>query len=298
MPRRRKFAPIAVAPSLMTLCNLICGFLAVFYASRADEGGGVGPYTPIDIAAGLIFVGMIFDAFDGAVARATRSTSRFGAQLDSMADMVTFGVAPAFLIVELNQVQTPFFAEMPFDTYFDRGVLLIAVAYAACAALRLARFNAAKDAPSRNEADDEEATFDGLPSPAAAGAVAAMALLCITVRDYVDPQLNTRFAQYFIMAAAGLTLVLALLMVSPLPYSHLFSRYLKGREPFHYIGLGVVLLILLLTIPQWAAAAGFLAYCLSSPIAWLAGRPQADEDDDEPTPPTAPADPISTHRLN
>ena len=114
--KRRRLKSMSLFPTLLTLGNLICGFAAIHFALRAmyDLGAGI-PDDAIQtfsraawermlpsyltIGAGLIMLGMVFDCFDGLVARATRSTTNFGGQLDSLADVVTFGVAPATLMV-------------------------------------------------------------------------------------------------------------------------------------------------------------------------------------------------------
>src|SRR5581483_9814286 len=104
----------------------------------------------------LIFLAMIFDALDGHVARLAKTSSDFGAQLDSLCDVVTFGVAPAFLLVKM----------CPSQTFLHSGrVWMIAASFAACAALRLARFNA------ETHEDDDHLNFTGLPSPAGAAAI-------------------------------------------------------------------------------------------------------------------------------
>src|SRR5690606_12393377 len=115
----------------------------------------------------FIFLGMLLDGLDGRVARMTRSTSELGEQLDSMADMVTFGVAPAFLAVQLVGVVSPLSLA---EDMFDRFAMVVAFIYVACAALRLARFNI--ETKSDNVVD--HLSFSGLPSPGAAGTVASM----------------------------------------------------------------------------------------------------------------------------
>jgi len=257
--RRRVLASVAVAPALMTLGNLLCGFTAVFYASRSNDIEVLGHFRPISVAAALIFGGMLFDALDGGVARLTRSTSDFGAQLDSMADMVTFGVAPAFIVIQLMGIGTPFFAEDRFDTYFDRAVLVIGAIYAACCGLRLARFNV------EDETDDEHHLFfKGLPSPGAAGTIASLVLLYQMFRLY-DFTLLARINGFLIAAA---TLVTALAMISNLRYVHVVNRYLRGRGTFSYVALLVIGLILVLVMPIVAAAVGFAVYAVSAPAAW------------------------------
>lgn len=186
-------------PTSFTLGNLLAGFFAVFLASRTADPLLPFGWTSLTWAAVLIFFGMLLDGLDGRIARLTRSSSDLGAQLDSMADMVTFGVAPAFLVVQVLRVQTPFLgATDAFDTTFDRFGLVVAAAFVACAGLRLARFNVETndaEAALRRRRDLAEAAvargeepppppapkksnwFSGLPSPGAAGAVAGLVLL-------------------------------------------------------------------------------------------------------------------------
>jgi len=264
-PTRRRRAAVGMIrtlPSIFTLGNLLCGFAAVFYASRPmvvdDQPNlALGHWSPLTVAAAIIFVGMIFDALDGRIARITRQTSELGGQLDSMADMVTFGVAPAFLMIQLIGIGTPFFGEVHprWDIYFDRAVLLVAAAYVACCALRLARFNIEIELPS--EAD--HLSFKGLPSPAAAGTVASLVLLHQSLLT------GSRAALATALGMVAVTLLVALAMVSNMRYVHLMNRYLKGRAPFHYITTSVFILIALLIRPQIALAAGFTIYALSSP---------------------------------
>src|SRR5690606_59337 len=95
--------------SACTLANMLCGFLAIFVASRpVGDANLPWEWTPLTMAAVFVFMGMVFDAFDGHLARLTRSVSDIGEQLDSLADMVTFGIAPAFLAVQLVGVQVPY----------------------------------------------------------------------------------------------------------------------------------------------------------------------------------------------
>jgi len=133
--------PVSVLPTAFTLGNLLCGFMALFMASRPmDTPIFFSSWTPLTAAAAFVFLGLVCDGLDGRVARLTNTTSDLGAQLDSLADMVCFGVAPAFIMVQVIGVQGPFFFEQG-DTLFDRLGLVIACIYVACAGMRLARFN-------------------------------------------------------------------------------------------------------------------------------------------------------------
>jgi len=172
------------------------------------------------LSAWLIFLAMIFDALDGHVARLSKATSDFGAQLDSLCDLVTFGVAPAFLMVKM----CPSFAFAHKDT-----VWVIAAAFAACAAMRLARFNVETDD------NDDHMNFTGLPSPAAAAAVASFAILFYTLRQdgntlwFVNIELVDRWIQNILPFFAMLA---ALLMVSRIPYPHVVNQLFSGQRSF------------------------------------------------------------------
>ena len=270
---------IAVLPTLFTLGNLLAGFFAVFLASRPAEMTLPLSWSPLSWAAVLIFLGMLLDGLDGRIARLTRSFSDLGAQLDSMADMVTFGVAPAFLVVQVLEVQTPFLgATDAFDTSFDRLGLAVAAAFVACAGLRLARFNVEANAAEEDAEEPDKNWFSGLPSPGAAGAVAALVAL------HQHLLRGPGFAAEVVPAEAGLgldaaafvllgaTLLCALAMVSRLPYVHVLNRYVRGRAPFSTLALAVVAVLLLAVFPQYAIGAGFVAYALSGPLVALRRR--------------------------
>ena len=99
--RGRAIPGLKVLPTMMTMANLVCGFAAIYYSARAGEGGGPTPFGwhPLTVAGVLVFLGMAFDAVDGSLARLTHSTSDLGAQLDSLADVVTFGVPPSLALI-------------------------------------------------------------------------------------------------------------------------------------------------------------------------------------------------------
>lgn len=267
---------IKVLPSAFTLANLLCGFAAVFYASRMPGVDRLFPdLSPLTLAAGLIFLGMIFDALDGRVARMTRQTSELGEQLDSMADMVTFGVAPAFLVIQLADIGAPFFGLERFDTFFDRVVLVIAAVYVACCALRLARFNIEIGLPG----ESDHLSFKGLPSPAAAGTVASLVLVheswLLQVAQSLaaaEPGVSVDVAGLVVMVMMAIVLLTAVAMVSTMRYTHLLNRYIRGRAPFAYLATGVVLMVPLTIYPELTLAIGFTAYALSTPSAMLYRR--------------------------
>ena len=130
MNRRKKL--FAVLPTMLTLGNAVCGFGAITFAAKWSGGD---PALSLFIASCLIYLAMVFDALDGSAARLTNQTSEFGAQLDSLCDAISFGAAPAFLMLQFSQSRD----------FHPRFLWLIAALYVVCAVLRLARFNVETD---------------------------------------------------------------------------------------------------------------------------------------------------------
>ena len=257
---------IAVLPTMFTLGNLLCGFVAVFIASRPTETRMMFlSWTPLTCAALFVFLGLVFDALDGRVARMTKSTSDLGEQLDSMADMVSFGVAPAFILVQILGVQSPYLSEAG-DSLYDRLGLAIACIYVACAGLRLARFNIEK---SDDGSGQGHRYFDGLPSPGAAGTVASLALLHQHIWAHDNYSLGATLSAYAMLAVS---LLCAVAMVSRFRYIHLMNRYMRGGAPFPAVVGAVIVLLLLLVWPQPAIAGGFSLYACSGPLLGFAAR--------------------------
>jgi len=261
---------VAVAPTLMTLGNLLCGFAAIFIASRATNEGFPNNWTQPTVAVLFIFLGMVFDGLDGRVARLTRSESELGEQLDSMADLVTFGVAPAFVVIQLVRVGSPFIGGT--DYVFGRLALIVAGIYVACAALRLARFNI----ETAEDDDPRHDSFKGMPTPGAAGTVASLVLLHeyflrrSGVPEPGSPEdWTVRAAAVAMVVIAG---VMALAMVSTLRYPHVLNRYFRRRANLRTLVVIVVLAGLLMLHPQGSLAAVMVAYALSPMIAWAWGR--------------------------
>jgi len=168
---------------------------------------------------------MVFDALDGRVARMARMTSRFGMELDSLCDVISFGVAPAVIVKAIADQQG----------YYTRLAWVTSAVFMLCAALRLARFNAITD-----EDESSHQAFQGLPSPAAGGFIAALAVLYYSLRS--DGSEFGRLANYLEPIMDGLlygvpfvAVVLALLMISNVPYPHMFNRLLQGYGPFEQL---------------------------------------------------------------
>jgi len=259
-----KMIRIAVLPALVTLGNAVSGFAAIailFRVAAAPAGASAAQrLLPYEMAGLLVFLAMVFDAIDGRIARIARATSDFGGQLDSLADAVSFGAAPALLAYRLFMELVPVEQTMPSLTLHRLAVVLAAV-YFACALLRLARFNV-------ENVHDEEAhlAFRGLPTPAAAGAVAGLVILIVDLRggDGHEP-----LARYLAWALPAALLALGILMVSTVRYTHLLNQLIRGRRPLGYVIQILICIALVWFLQEKALAALFVAYAVSGPVVLL-----------------------------
>ena len=247
---------IAIIPTLLTLGNGVCGFAAIVCASKIDSDHPVY----FAVSAWLIFSAMIFDSLDGYVARLARSASEFGGQLDSLCDIVSFGVAPAFLLLRLGEGW-----EVPI---IRQTIVGIAVLYMVCAILRLARFNV-----ENNPDPASHKRFKGLPSPAAAGCLASLALLRAGPTwphgIELDQELLRRWVTFW--SPLG-TLLVALLMVSRVSYPHMTKQFLRGRRHFSYL-VRIVLAVFVLAITrELAIVLLFWVYALFFPMRYMVLR--------------------------
>ncbi len=252
----RPLRTIAVFPTMFTLGNLVCGFFAIVVASRVGrpESAVFDPQDPtaLMLSGWLIFLAMVFDALDGHVARLSKTTSDFGAQLDSLCDLVTFGVAPGFLLVKM----CPRFA------YLHReAVWVIAAAFAACAALRLARFNV------ETTDEDDHLHFSGLPTPAAAAAIAGFAIMFYTLRKedntlvyatQIDTVLQTVLPFFAVLVA--------LLMVSRIPYPHVVNQIFRGQRSFGHIVGVIFALVAVMVIRGYSVPIICCVFVFSGPV--------------------------------
>ena len=254
LKKTRRQKAFAVLPTLLTLGNAICGFGAITILARVGPTFDVGLHDPsvawdpameMVKAAQLIFLAMLFDALDGSAARLTNQTSEFGAMLDSLCDAVSFGVAPAFMMLKLadprhhlmetlsGKISSPVGIDLqaPFDYSID-FLWAIAALFLACAILRLARFNVETD-----EEDTHEG-FSGLPSPAAAAVIASLPIGVMALKKKMVGAAAVTWAQQVggvVLPALAvilpfITLATAVLMVSRIKYPHLFNQILKGDQ--------------------------------------------------------------------
>jgi CDP-diacylglycerol--serine O-phosphatidyltransferase len=245
---------IAILPTLLTLGNGVCGFAAIAFVSKVGPVPSENDNFYFGLSACLILAAMVFDALDGYAARLSKTASDFGGQLDSLCDAVSFGAAPAFLLLRLCQD----WASKP---PVRPAVASIAALYMVCALLRLARFNVENtpDAGSHKR-------FKGLPSPAAAGCLASLAILRsglpMTFSEHhgaaVWPLLQ-------VWAPVGALLV-ALLMVSRVPYPHFTNQLLRGRRSFGFVVEAVFVLFAIALVPDIAFFLLFWLYALHGPV--------------------------------
>lgn len=241
-PRRRRWSElrerqrqtIFLLPGLLTTGNLVGGFYATILTLE-------GRYQ---WAAFALLAAMVMDVLDGKVARLTRTTTQFGVEFDSLADVVSFGVAPALLLYSWALAQL-------WRVSAGAGRLAAGAAflYVLCAALRLARFNVLTGITDRRY-------FIGLPSPGAAGAVAGMVLFFG----------STEFGRWELVALACATYLLALLMISNIRYYSFKELNFAKRHAFGVLLL--VVLAVLIVAAQWELFLFLLfgAYALSGPV--------------------------------
>jgi len=229
---------IYLLPNLLTTGAMFCGFYAIVAAIQSK----------FEIAAIAVFIAMVLDGLDGRVARMTNTQTEFGAQYDSLSDLISFGLAPGLLMYQwaLAHLQS-------FGVAWGKAGWLAAFVYVACAALRLARFNT-------QIGKVDKRFFVGLPSPAAAAVVVGMVWvfndLAMLGRD-------------FSISALVLTLVAGLLMVSNISFYSFKDLDLRNRVPFVAV-LAVLLVFALTTIdPPKVLFGVFLVYALSGPVLWV-----------------------------
>lgn len=259
---RRPSRGVYLLPNLFTTAALFFGFYAIVQAMG-------GKFME---AAQAIFVAMVLDSMDGRVARMTNTQSEFGAQYDSLADMVSFGAAPALVIYEWSLK--------------GMGKLgwLAAFVYVAGAALRLARFNT-------NITVVDKRYFQGLPSPAAAGLVAGLVWVAT---DLKETQWIDWTNQDFQWVAWGLTLFAGLSMVSNVPFYSFKDFNLRRSVPFIVVFLVAVAVVLISQDPPTLLFLIFVSYLVSGYSLfvwrWTRGHKTHMFVDPPATPPSAPKD--------
>jgi CDP-diacylglycerol--serine O-phosphatidyltransferase len=256
--RRQRLKYITILPSLITLLNGICGFAAIGFASKGNFA----------MSGKMIFFAMIADMLDGRVARMSHTTSSFGGQLDSLCDIISFGVAPAFLMLKLlDHKLTALVSPTPaFSDFLNRFIWLTAAIYMACAAIRLARFNV------ENEEDETaHMSFVGLPVPAAAGVLASLIVFYEVIPPTMARDSWRIICESIILYSLPFIAVgVALLMISRIPYPHLINQYFKGRKPVTHLFWSVAIIgLIYLCGLQSALLITFCGFALSGFVRWF-----------------------------
>ncbi|MBK7292652.1 MAG: CDP-diacylglycerol--serine O-phosphatidyltransferase [Geothrix sp.] len=238
-----------VLPSSITMASVFCGFSSVVMSINA---AGATPERFFLWAAGLLVLAGVFDGLDGRVARATNTATDFGVQLDSLADVISFGMAPAILAYRYA-----FFQLGIHDSHLRAAGWAACFVFTACGALRLARFNVQVGAV-------DSRYFVGLPIPAGAACVASVIIW------HPTPPTTTALAYSF---AAGLFLV-GLLMVSTIRFSS-FKKKATSLRSVMVTYLSVTILLALLVLFQQRFFVGFfaayIALTLLMNLAWKVG---------------------------
>ncbi|MBN2563557.1 MAG: CDP-alcohol phosphatidyltransferase family protein [Phycisphaerae bacterium] len=292
--RDRVLKSVAVLPSLATLGNLVCGLGAIYCCMLSAQADGTDLAiraetarfaslmpTFLAMAAYLLVAAMFFDSIDGRLARFTRKTSEFGGQLDSLADIVSFGVAPAVLVLCIVR-PSDVAALAGWQRVYWRAEWVMAAVFVCCAALRLARFNV------ENEEDESaHMGFRGLPSP---GAAAALIGLVIFHQDLLPDLSRDRILSKTIAAfMPPFAMALGLLMVSRFRYVHLVNVVLRGRRSFRQVVAIVILVLVGLVVQfQLTIAVAAAAYALSGPVGGVARRIRRRQGVDADTVSTTP----------
>ena len=259
---------IAVIPTLLTLGNAICGFAAIAAASKIGPKEAAAETDWYFALSGWLIIGaMLFDGLDGYVARLSKTASDFGVQLDSLCDAISFGLAPAFLLLRLGP-----------DRSIERlhqALAVIAALYVCCTLLRLARYNV------EAELDPNSGKrFRGLPSPGAAGCLASLAILRgMFTESHVEalaqrwPALQPEVLKTTIEVWAMLgALTVSILMVSRIPYPHLTKQILRGRRHFSHLVQVIIFVAAFVLIRELVVVPIFWLYALGMPVRYYIAR--------------------------
>jgi CDP-diacylglycerol--serine O-phosphatidyltransferase len=253
---------VAVIPTLLTLANGVCGFSALVWASKIDFTESTEWYFAL--SGWLIIAAMVCDALDGFVARLSRTASKFGGELDSLCDAISFGAAPAFLLLKVGPAKQP-------QPFLHQLLVGVATLYLVCVLLRLARFNV------QNTTDPAgHKRFRGLPSPGAAGCIASLAILRGGLDDkfVFDVGLTRTLIEFGATVGA---VCIALLMVSRVSFPHLTHRILRGRRHFTHLIQVILACFVIVMSRQISLVVLFWGYALFFPCRYALVRSLREE---------------------
>lgn len=261
-PRRRPSRGMYLLPSLFTAANIGAGYYAI---TQSIQGSAVDP-SYFDHAALAIGAAVLFDGVDGFVARLTNTTSDFGRELDSLADVITFGLAPSLLAYIWGFRMLPLTMNLAFRHNLVRGGVLVCFLFLICGASRLARFNISVNPQPRNPGRPGKKYFVGMPIPAGAGVIAAV-VHCFEGSPIYDP--------WTALVWMMLVLFTGFLMVSQWRFWSAKEITSGQRQPFQL----VVLLAFIGALIVWQSkvmlmvmALGYLVSGLFARLAYSWGR--------------------------
>ncbi len=251
--KRRPRRGVFILPSLFTGGTLVCGYVALMSTLRATaaESSGDPSWVGFDVAAKAIGLAIVWDIFDGRIARLTQAASDFGREFDSLADIIAFGIAPALLAFAWG-VRSVDQAVGPLALQHLRTLgYLVTLAFVVCGAARLARFNI-----SSTHASSDRRYFVGLPIPGAAAVIAAV------VHFEKSPLIDWRLAVLWLVLVG----VLAFLMISTVRY-HTFKTFdLRRQRPFVVMILIVLVVYLIWAYSEWILLALASMYAAAGPV--------------------------------
>ncbi|MCL2008292.1 MAG: phosphatidylcholine/phosphatidylserine synthase [Treponema sp.] len=267
--RKKRLKYIAVIPSLITMMNGAFGFMAIVFASRSPDQrldiffAPEHTMTSFALSAYMILLAMVADTLDGRIARLTRTTSSFGGQLDSLSDAISFGVAPAFLMLKLIQSNLVYlgYEDLTPTALISRLVIFAGIFYVMCTIVRLARFNVEND-----EDIMSHMKFSGLPSPGAAGVVIS---LVIFHQQFMHGIQDRAIIYLTIIMLPLMTIFAGILMVSRVMYPHLANQLLRSKKTLPSLLLIFALGFFLIWNIQITLAVGFCGFALFGFFRWM-----------------------------
>ncbi len=258
-----------VVPTIFTLINSMLGFISILYSVKFAIYHDVVKGLFLQKAAWLIMAAILFDAFDGEVARFLKQQSRFGAELDSLSDSLSFGVAPAVLIFVWAHIS---FREIGFPGVYSRMLYIVLTLFVLAVIIRLARFNI-ETKPDK----ESHRKFKGLPSPAGGGFLAALVILQLGLvntssfvyqafgRILTDAHIEA-FNSFLYWALPFFVIILAFLMVSNIPYPHALLTILGEKPKLQYFLYIFTVFGIMWLIREISIFVFFIFYILAGPV--------------------------------
>ncbi len=234
---------VYLLPNLMTAGNLACGFsavMAIFDGMRSPEGGA----QEFHLAIFLILGACLFDALDGRIARLKGQDSMFGREFDSLADIISFGIAPALLVMD-----------MVLKSFDDRLGWTIAFVYLLCGAMRLARFNCLSQAAAEDVSGaSKNRDFVGFPIPAAAGLIASLTLFMLWLNEGEKNVGNWKYLLVVIMP------VLSFLMLSEFRYPSFKAMNWRAKRSLVWLFVAILVLVCAVNFVEFVPLLIFVTY--------------------------------------